>query len=293
MLFLAHYPYKVEVNRSFILFHFVIMEELIKITPPRRIYMTEEAKTKTATTTPATAKSAPKKPAATAKVKEPSVSGKETATDNAAPQNTTKPDPPRSRATNSEFFSRDILGRSQRERLIKPIVLKTRTAKSLYSLVYDRIDTYLHRPKELATLSMARDTNLEIQKIIGNRLTELENFVSKRHKKIKNLYEVVTSIESFESDNSNNQSIEAGFSTGYANRYLSVLTKIDDTSYMAGYLEKTGHFDIQQEAVLNSEMYRKNIEISRRLMVFIGRTVIGVRKQLKKQRLASEQRKAS
>ncbi len=245
--------------------------------------MTEE--TKTTVKTPV--KAVTKKPTA-ANAKKTSTTTKETSSVVAEPvQDVKNNEPPKVRASNAEFFSRDILGRSQRERLIKPIELRSRTAKALYSLVYDRLDTYLHRPKELATLSMARDTNLEIQKIISNRLTELENFVNKRHKKIKNLYEVVTSVESFASDNSNNQSIEAGFSTGYANRYLSILDKVDEACHMAGYLEKTGHFDIQQESILNSELYRKNIEISRRLMVFIGRSVVGVRKRLKEQKKAS------
>lgn len=193
----------------------------------------------------------------------------------------------RTRMSNSQFFARDILGDSTRERLVRSVTFKSRTGKALYELIHDRIDTYMHRPKELSTLAIARDTNEQLQKIINNRLTELENYVKKRHKRIKNLYDAATAIEKFESDSSSDLEVVAGFSTSFANRYLSILTMIDDTCYMAGYLEKTGQIDMQQESNLTSELYRKNVQISRGLMVFIGRAVIGIRRQLREQRKAS------
>lgn len=187
----------------------------------------------------------------------------------------------RTRLNNTEFFSRDILGASRRDRLLKPVSLKTRTGQSLYRLTYDRLDAYLHRPKEVATLIVARDANNEMEKLIGNRLTELENFVNKRFKTVSRLYEAATAIEKFELDNSNVLDDKAGFSSGHANRYLSILEKIDEICYMAGYLEKIGQFDIRQESNLTSELYRKAVEISRRIMVFIARAIRAIRRELR------------
>ena len=128
---------------------------------------------------------------------------------------------------------------------------------------------------------MARDANNEMEKLIGNRLTELENYVNKRFKTVSRLYEAATAIEKFELDSSNVLNEKAGFSTGHANRYLSILEKIDETCYMAGYLEKIGQFDIRQESNLTSELYRKAVEISRRIMVFIARAIRAIRRELR------------
>lgn len=200
---------------------------------------------------------------------------------NSPKKNGLKQPEPKKRENNADFFSRDILGHSQRERLVKEITLKTRTAKALYNLTYERLDTYLHRPKEVASLVIAKNVNEELQKIIHNRILELENYVNKRHKKVKSLYESATTIESFNSDTSSDLNINSGFSTGYANRILSIILKIDEACFMAGYLEKTGVFTISQESNLTSELYRKHIQISRGLLVFIGRSIIGIRKSLK------------
>jgi hypothetical protein len=53
---------------------------------------------------------------------------------------------------------------------------------------------------------------------------------------------------------------------------------------MASYLEKIALLDVQQEANISSELYRKSVQISRGLMRFIGTSVIGVRRQLQNQR---------
>ena len=196
------------------------------------------------------------------------------------------------RATNVQFFSRDILGGSTREGLFRDISLRSRTGRSLYNMVYERLDTYLHRPKEIASLVIARDVNAEMLKIIDSRFTELEQFVTKRHKRVKGLYDAATAIESYDSDSSNNLDVKAIFSTGYANRYLSILLMIDEACYMASYLEMTGQLDIQQEAQLTSELYRKNVQTSRSLMVFIGRAIIGIRRQLRESREEKEALKA-
>lgn len=191
------------------------------------------------------------------------------------------------RLSNAEFFSKDILGNSQRTRLIRPVEFNTRTGKALYRLVYERMDTYLYRPKEIAGLHLARDVNEQIIKIIDNRLTELENFVEKRYKKVKGLYTAAMSIERYDTDNGGALELQIGFSTSYANRLLTVLQKIDVSCAMASYLEMVGQFTIQQENYLASEMYRKTVQINRSLMVFIGRAIIGVRKSLAEQRKAS------
>lgn len=187
------------------------------------------------------------------------------------------------RLSNAEFFSRDFLGESIKDSLIKEIELKSRTAISLYNLTYDRMDSYLHRPKEISTLIIARDANDQIQKQIENRLTELNNYILKRYKKVKALYDAATAIETLSLNSSNKLTIEAKFSTGAANQYLNLILMIDEACYMAGYLEKIGELDIKQESNLTSELYRKTIEISRILIVFIGRTVRSVRNELRKQ----------
>lgn len=192
------------------------------------------------------------------------------------------------RATNVQFFRKDILGGSSREGLVRDITLRSRTGRSLYNMVYERIDTYLHRPKEVAGLVIARDANDEMLKIINSRITELEQFVAKRHKRVKSLYDAATAIDSYEQDPSNNLEVKAVFSTGYANRYISVLVMIDEACFMASYLEMTGELDMQQEAQLTSELYRKNVQISRNLMVFIGRAIIGIRRKLKDGRQEKE-----
>ncbi|WP_127471950.1 hypothetical protein [Thiomicrorhabdus aquaedulcis] len=243
----------------------------------------EDKKTTTA------AKPVVKAPATEKVAKEPAavktdVEKTPTKSDAAKTNETEQADDSRARLSNSEFFSRDILGASQRDRLIRPIKLRSRTAKALYTLIYDRLDTYLHRTKEIATLTIARDTNEEMQKIINNRLIELETYVNKRHAKVKGLYDAATAIEAFASDSASTLEVDAGFSTGYGNRLLSTIIKIDEACYMAGYLEMTGQFDIRQEANLTSELYRKNIQISRGLMVFIGRSIIGIRRKMRSQR---------
>ncbi|GAB6071589.1 hypothetical protein JCM30760_26870 [Thiomicrorhabdus hydrogeniphila] len=225
------------------------------------------------------------KPAEVKAVKEEALVKEENPTEASA--TTTEQTNQRNRVSNAVFFSRDILGASQRERLLRDVTFRSRTGKALFNLTYERLDTYLHRPKELATLSIARDTNQELQKIINSRLTELENYVNKRHKKVKNLYAGATELEEFAADTKNDLNAETGFSSSFANRYLTTLAKIDEACFMAGYLEKTGYLDMQQEANLTSELYRKSIQTSRGLMVFIGRAVIGIRKALREQREAS------
>jgi hypothetical protein len=183
----------------------------------------------------------------------------------------------RKRIPNKDFFKNDILGYSNPDRLKKDVTLKSRTGRGLFNLTYERVDSYFHRPKEISTLLLARDANDQIQKQIENRLTELENYVEKRYKKVKGIYDAATALEVYEVDSSNYLNVKAAFSSGFSNRYLNIILKIDETSAMASYLEKIGEFNIRQEATVTSELYRKAVEISRILMVFIARTIRSVR----------------
>lgn len=188
--------------------------------------------------------------------------------------------------SNQDFFKLDMLGRSSRDKLLRDVTLRSFTGRSLFKLTYDRMDSYLHRPKEFANLVIARDDNKAIQAQISARLRELELFVEKRHKKVSNLFNAATAIEVYEYEASGTIDGKVGFSCGEANKFLSILQKIDETCYMAGYLEKVGELDIYQESEVTSEMYRKTILISRLLMVFISRTVRGMRAKLQNQKVS-------
>jgi len=197
----------------------------------------------------------------------------------------------RSRLKISDFFSRDILGSPTKDRLKYDLNLKTRSGMSLFRMIYDRqqpdgrskasIDSYLHRPKEIASLSIARDKNEQIIKMVDNRISELEAYVNKRHKQVSRIYDQVTSIEKYELEGDSITSVETGFSTSHSRRFLEVIKNIDDAFFMAGYLEKVGHFDMNQEMDLTTSLYRRTMTDARIIMTFIGRAVISVRKELR------------
>lgn len=191
---------------------------------------------------------------------------------------------PRKRLKNAEFFSQDILGDSQRDRLLTQISLGSSTAQSLYNMTYDRVDAYLHRPKELSSNPMARDAVEQMDKIITTRFDELELYIDKRYRKVKQLFEAATAIEKYDFESGNKLETKAGFSTAHSKRYLELIKKVDEIGYMANYLEKIGQFDIRQEANINSEVYRRSIVICKNLVSFIGRAVIGVRRQMRDSR---------
>jgi len=195
------------------------------------------------------------------------------------------------RLKNNDFFAKDILGRATKDLLITEISFRTRTGLAIYNMIYARvspsgkekasIDSYLYRPKELASLVMARDKTEQIEKLVDNRITELDKYVAKRHKLVSSLYEKATSIEEFQMDSGQIKTVQAKFSNSNSKRLIEIIKKIDDASYKAGYLEKIGQFTTKQEAELNALLYRRITTDARTMMTFIGRAVIAVRKELK------------
>ncbi|KDN94642.1 hypothetical protein [Hydrogenovibrio marinus] len=187
----------------------------------------------------------------------------------------------RRRMTNNEFFSRDVLGSSQRDCLMREVSLQTITGRRLFNLIYERMDAYLHRPKEYGNVVIARDRVEQMQKRIDSRLTELENYINKRYKQVKSLYDAATDIETLDFQGGNPLVTKTGFSNGYSNRLLSSIEKIDQICYMAGYLEMIGQFDMKQESQVSSQLYRKAVDISKILMRFIALAVRNIRSDLR------------
>lgn len=187
------------------------------------------------------------------------------------------------RITNKEFFSKDVLGYSNdnRDKNILPLALKSRAGKDIYKLTYEKIDSYFHRPKEFSTLVMAKEINNEVEEIISLRLTELDAYVNKRLKQVEAIYSAATAIELYEVNDTSILEVKAPFSSGHSFKYLRILKNIDEACYMAGYLERTGEFTLNQETKVVSQLYQRSVDISRNLMSFIAKAIIGIKSDLK------------
>jgi hypothetical protein len=198
---------------------------------------------------------------------------------NKATQNKKIPEK-KKRFTNQEFFSQDILGEIDKEPYDYPIVLTTKTAKSLYELIFECQDNYFYRPKEVAILNLGKNASRQIIDRIDARLAELDSYVEKRHAKVKSLYEAATAMDSYSPSKKSVNEIIAQISNKQSKVFLNILMKIDQTCSMANYLEIDGQIDALQEAQIKSELYRKTVEISRINVAFIGQTIIEMRKTM-------------